>query len=223
MLPGRQNAARVLVPGSGLSRLAWEIARLGCAVDASECSHPMLLISNYILSSPEPAKVHPFVHGTSDLLCGEKRSQAVLVPDVVVRDAKVHLSDVEFVTFCKEAKTTYDCVATCFFIDTAYNIFEYLESIVSVLSVGGFWINSGPLHWVQSEDESIRLTMNEIISVSERLGLKLVSRRREKERHYCSQEDTYMPMVFDAEVFVFQKEKEISISVSFYLFIYLSF
>ena len=43
----------------------------------------------------------------------------------------------------------FDCVVTCFFIDTAHNIVEYLEIIHHCLRKGGAWINLGPLlyHW----------------------------------------------------------------------------
>ena len=47
-----------------------------------------------------------------------------------------------------EQAGTYDCVATCFFIDTAHNILEYLEVIRHVLKVGqlthsALWLPSG--------------------------------------------------------------------------------
>lgn len=40
----------------------------------------------------------------------------------------------------------FDVVVTCFFVDTAANILDYLLSIKNVLSKGGVWINLGPLH-----------------------------------------------------------------------------
>lgn len=38
---------------------------------------------------------------------------------------------------------TWDAVCTCFFIDTAKNIFDYLERIYAILKIGGVWINMG--------------------------------------------------------------------------------
>lgn len=38
-------------------------------------------------------------------------------------------------------------VITCFFIDTAKNIIDYLNVIYQVLKEGGVWINLGPLLW----------------------------------------------------------------------------
>jgi carnosine N-methyltransferase len=39
----------------------------------------------------------------------------------------------------------YDAVVTCFFIDTAHNVLEYLRIISHCLKPGGKWINLGPL------------------------------------------------------------------------------
>ncbi len=37
----------------------------------------------------------------------------------------------------------WDCVTTCFFIDTAHNIIEYVERLWKILKPGGVWINFG--------------------------------------------------------------------------------
>lgn len=37
----------------------------------------------------------------------------------------------------------WDCVATCFFIDTAHNVLDYIETIWNILKPGGVWINLG--------------------------------------------------------------------------------
>ena len=49
----------------------------------------------------------------------------------------------------------FDCVATCFFIDTAHNLLEYMEVIHAVLRPGGKWVNLGPLlyHWADTSSE----------------------------------------------------------------------
>ncbi len=46
---------------------------------------------------------------------------------------------------------SWDSVVTCFFIDTAHNICEYLECINKILKKGGIWVNLGPLLWHYSE------------------------------------------------------------------------
>ena len=41
----------------------------------------------------------------------------------------------------------YGSIATCYFIDTATNIYEYILTIRNLLRVGGIWINLGPVQW----------------------------------------------------------------------------
>ena len=41
--------------------------------------------------------------------------------------------------------SSQDCVVTCFFMDCAHNILEFIEVIHRVLKTGGIWINLGPL------------------------------------------------------------------------------
>ena len=38
---------------------------------------------------------------------------------------------------------SWDCVACSFFIDTAHNIIQYLETIYHILRPGGYWVNMG--------------------------------------------------------------------------------
>ena len=45
----------------------------------------------------------------------------------------------------EEYFSSQDCVVTCFFIDCAHNIVEFIELIHKVLKPGGKWINFGPL------------------------------------------------------------------------------
>jgi hypothetical protein len=50
----------------------------------------------------------------------------------------------------------WDSVVTCFFIDTAVNILDYIELMTRILKPGGMWINQGPLlyHWQNSGGDS---------------------------------------------------------------------
>jgi carnosine N-methyltransferase len=38
---------------------------------------------------------------------------------------------------------SWDAVCTCFFIDTAVNVIEYIEAIWGMLKPGGVWVNFG--------------------------------------------------------------------------------
>lgn len=50
----------------------------------------------------------------------------------------------------------FDCVVTCFFIDTGDHVLDYVETIDDVLEEGGEWINLGPLAY----DGSVRLKLS---------------------------------------------------------------
>lgn len=69
---------------------------------------------------------------------------------------------------------SFDAVVTCFFIDTAHNVIEYLEVISKVLRPGGLWINLGPLlwHWADSgpDEMSLELPLSEIHRLAQLMG-----------------------------------------------------
>ncbi|XP_058071722.1 uncharacterized protein LOC131220871 isoform X5 [Magnolia sinica] len=73
----------------------------------------------------------------------------------------------------------WDAVVTCFFLDTAHNIVEYIEIISRILKDGGVWINLGPLlyHFADTygpEDEmSIELSLEDVKKVAFDNGFKL--------------------------------------------------
>jgi carnosine N-methyltransferase len=70
----------------------------------------------------------------------------------------------------------WDVVATCFFIDTAKNIIQYLEIIHKILKPGGTWINIGPLlyHFENTPGEnSIELSLEDVKAVAEKIGFTI--------------------------------------------------
>ncbi|KAH9308465.1 hypothetical protein KI387_036376, partial [Taxus chinensis] len=77
----------------------------------------------------------------------------------------------------------WDAVATCFFIDTAHNVVEYIEIISNILKDGGVWINLGPLlyHFADihaPEDEmSIELSLEDVKRIAFHYGFELEAER----------------------------------------------
>ena len=56
-------------------------------------------------------------------------------------------------------------MVTCFFIDTANNIFQYIDTIYNILADNGVWINYGPLlyHYKDMLDQvSIELSWEQV-------------------------------------------------------------
>jgi carnosine N-methyltransferase len=43
----------------------------------------------------------------------------------------------------RDMSAGFDCVVTCFFMDTAKNVVSYVENIHRLLKPGGVWVNMG--------------------------------------------------------------------------------
>ncbi|XP_026316250.1 carnosine N-methyltransferase [Hyposmocoma kahamanoa] len=143
---------KVLVPGAGLGRLAWEIAARGYTCQGNEFSLFMLFASNFILNRcPEANKytVHPWLHQYVNNLTCDHQLLSATFPDVSpARDKPGHanfsMTAGDFLKVYTDPEE-WSCVATCFFIDCAPNVIEFIERIYSILQPGGYWINLGPL------------------------------------------------------------------------------
>jgi carnosine N-methyltransferase len=85
----------VLVPGAGLGRLAFDIARRGYSCQGNEFSFYMLLASNFILNRYDLARVayfrvevehqftiYPWLHTFSNQLSAEQQIKPVTLPDI---------------------------------------------------------------------------------------------------------------------------------------------
>ena len=51
----------------------------------------------------------------------------------------------EFIEVYGSKPKEWDCLVTCFFIDTAHNVMDYMQTINLILKPGGLWVNIGPL------------------------------------------------------------------------------
>jgi carnosine N-methyltransferase len=178
------TAKRVLVPGAGLGRLAYELAAQGFDVVANEFSSYMTLAHRYMLSLHDgnpAAKVdsysfHPNINWWSHHRSNEGMLRAVTFPEVLPRQEvlkKLKLVEGDFVTtFLPQEEGRFDAVVTLFFIDTARNIIDYLETIDKVLKPGGVWVNLGPL--LYGTAPLIELSLDEVLRVAEKIGFELL-------------------------------------------------
>ena len=53
----------------------------------------------------------------------------------------------DFLEVYKDQHACWECLLTCFFIDTAHDICEYIRLITRLLTPGGAWVSLGPLLW----------------------------------------------------------------------------
>jgi carnosine N-methyltransferase len=122
----------VLVPGAGLGRLAWDVARLGFACQGNEFSHYMLLSSFFILNRTDGVNVHkiyPYVHSFSNIPTRSAMLEPISFPDVNPSslppgvDFSLVAGDFEEIYGSEHNNGEpqagqWDAIMTCFFIDT---------------------------------------------------------------------------------------------------------
>ena len=223
----RKGKISVLVPGAGLGRLAYDIVVAGYTAQGNENSFHQLMASNYILNCTSSAgqhTVHPFINSFSNHRSRENHLRPIAIPDVhpptllagAAEENRLSMTAGDFVSAYNyvTSEGEFDVVATVFFIDTAVNIFSYLETIYSVLVDGGVWINFGPLlwHWENREadlkaaDEDaqgVELTVDEVLEVAKTIGFKLEKREKGRSGEYIGNgEDAMLKWVYECEFWV---------------------
>jgi carnosine N-methyltransferase len=104
---GDRQRLQVLVPGSGLGRLAYELARADLSVTGVEVSTVMLSVSFVLFNQPaavlaptQQLQLYPFLHDDyTNELSSQDRYGSVLVPDVNVSSARVAESKTQHLSF----------------------------------------------------------------------------------------------------------------------------
>ncbi|MCJ1397310.1 hypothetical protein MMC11_000502 [Xylographa trunciseda] len=161
-----KGAIKVLVPGSGLGRLVFEVCKLGYDVEGNEISYHQLMTSNWMLNQVAASQkfdLYPFALTFSNHTSRDNQLKCVKIPDVHP-GTELHLSSSGMPTHASERMSMtaadfivlygddknhnrFDAVVTVFFLDTAPNVLRYIEVIHNCLKDGGYWINLGPLLW----------------------------------------------------------------------------
>lgn len=214
-----ENGINVLVPGSGLGRLVYEIAKLGFRAQGSEISLYMLLCFSYLINNStkiEEFTIQPFIHTLSNLFNVESAFKKIKIPDENIKEelsktdtGKITMSSGDFCLSFSNKNNLFDSVVTCFFIDTANNIVEYIETIYNILKVGGLWINVGPLlyHHTDSYNEiSIELAWNEIKQIIIGYGFEFTKEKR-IETTYSTDKDSMVERRYKCIFFCAVKKK----------------
>ena len=209
---------RVLIPGAGLCRLAWEVSHLGFDTTANEMSYFMVLAFRFLLSPEKTTQVnqhviHPFAYWFSHQRSNENLFRGIRFPDVIPRlNDKLRLADCDFFSLPKDIK--YDYIITLFFIDTSLNILATLEHIYTLLRPGGLWINLGPLLWTSGAQASLELSLDELLHAVKETGFTLVDTdpkvpqcmtRRTIDCEYTHDETAMMRWIYKAEFWVARK------------------
>lgn len=210
LTPEQKGAVRVLVPGAGLGRLAFDIAKSGFSCQGNEFSYFMLFASHFILNrvtKEEEFNIYPFIHSFSNIKSDEMQLSPVKIPDVLpaqlpstVDFSMVAGDFIEVYGSQKENEAAWDVVVTCFFMDTAKNIIEYMEVIHKTLKQNGTWINIGPLlyHFEDSSsgDPSIELSLETVKEVARKMGFE-IKKERMVPTTYTSNPDGMLKYVYE--------------------------
>jgi len=247
---------RLVVPGAGVGRLALELCSKGYAVQGNEFSLQMLLPSDFILNggcSPDQAfEVYPYLTETTNVRSYKDLVKPVMVPDV--DPVRLLIADVaedeegeaqvssrlpdfsmaagEFVSIynSEQERGRWDGVASCFFLDTAPIVVEYLQTIHSMLKDGGLLINFGPLLWhfstspmrpgetqesynrrLSSLDqrylESIDFSYEDVKHVMDRVGFDIIEESSGHKAYYTANPNSLKKNEYDCVYFVAKKRQ----------------
>lgn len=204
----------ILVPGAGLGRLAYEIAKHGYSCQGNEWSLFMLMASNFILNkcnSVNAFTLYPWVHQWTNNVYTEDQTASCKFPDVNPADlppnANFSMAAGDFLEIYTEPET-FDCVATVFFIDTAHCIISYIEAIYSILKPGGYWINLGPLLYHYSDipnEVSIELSYEEVKRVVKQVGFKIEKEEMDVLSTYTQNPKSMLKYEYNSVFFTAQK------------------
>jgi carnosine N-methyltransferase len=236
LTPATVNTLTVLVPGCGLGRLPWDLACAGYAAQGNEFSYFMLFASHFILNcGPDAANamsVHPFVHNPSCHMTNKNMLRPVPFPDIppsaiaaINPGADLSMTAGEFceVYGTPEHAGEWDAVVTCFFLDTAPNVCEYVQVIHAALRPGGVWVNLGPLlwHWADGPEaspgaargpddrfgRSLELSYAEVVACVQAAGFTLRTERRAPPTTYAGDALSLMSVVYSPMLFTAVKEE----------------
>lgn len=180
----------VIIPGSGLGRIAHEIASIGHdnessfgAVHAIEYSGLMHLCNEFIYSDENEAKnydIYPYMCSCSNFTDSASQFRSSVVHSGQSKPQNLALNHEDFRYFEIPNKSQFENVViiSAFFIDTAENLISYLDTIQELTTPNskrnniknGYWINIGPLKYGTAAQ--VELNSEELKKVRKAMGWK---------------------------------------------------
>lgn len=239
--PDHRRQAKVLVPGCGTGRLVFEFVKAGFCTQGNEISYHMLMALGYMLNHVAVAHgetIFPFIH----LLSYKRRRLHQLRPvylpdespletfagpvyaDVPERFSMTAGSFIELYGTCSSlaeaaefqshCRNSFDVVATCFFLDTALNIIDYIQTIHHCLKDTGVWINMGPLNWHFEGDtrngtsalEGMELSREELFLLIDKLGFEILELKFPILTMYAGDTMASARFVYDCDFWIAKKK-----------------
>lgn len=108
----------------------------------------------------------------------------------------------------------WHCVATCFFIDCAPNVVEFIETIYHILKPGGVWINLGPLLYHYSDmknQQSIEPSFEVLKEVIKKIGFVVEKSKIGVKTKYCQNPKSMLQSEYDSVFFVCRKPLHVNL------------
>lgn len=187
--PDERTRTVIVIPGSGLGRIAHEIAEMGKhngttfgSVHAVEYSGIMHLCNDFVYSDSCIREKHtffPFIHTCSNHINKSSQFRAYDLHPRVKKPRNLFLHHEDFRHFELPNLFTYQnvVVISVFFLDTAPNMIEYFERIQHLTTSNihrtvsnGYWINVGPLKYGSAP--RVEFNLEEIKQIRLKLGWK---------------------------------------------------
>lgn len=204
---------KILVPGAGLGRLLYELALKGYNCEGNEVSLFMLIASNFVLNLVEEQNqftIYPWVHQYVNNLNRNDQVAPVSFPDTSPKKSDIKgvlkMAAGDFTKYVENNE--WDCIATCFFIDCANNVIEFIDAIYRLLKPGGIWINLGPLLYHYSDvpgEQSIEPTFEDLLSVMKNIGFKLIKYKTDIRTKYAQNPRSMLKTEYESIFWVCMK------------------
>ena len=184
----------VLVPGSGLCRLAVEIAAADFSVQANESAFIMLVTAYISMFYDVKFEIAPFLHQISGLDKFEDCLISAPFPDhsdslsdpsieldpkTLVETGKLELKAGKFESVYAPFIPQFASIVTCFFIDVLPDVQQTIRQLYSLLNKGGVWINVGP---IVNHDPNVGffapLTLEDVDRIAKEAGFEIAEQQR---------------------------------------------
>ena len=168
------------------------------------------------VTEKEQITISPWIDNQSNTINSAEHTRTVKIPDVCPAELigrtsapEFSMAAGEFLDVYASQENTWACIITCFFIDAAPNVIEYIEAIHGMLKPGGVWINFGPLtyHWqanVGNDDDRYRVaieySLEQIHHIIKSFGFEYL-RNEMRESTYSCNIKSMMKTVYNCSFF----------------------
>lgn len=176
------NSERTLlvIPGCGVGYIPYHISKRfpNVLVESIEWSNLMYICNQFVLNHREDIELSPFSQYYSNQIDWKEQTRSIKVPlkDINTDNMKLKPLLGDFRNYIpNRTRSLIDniVVISVYFLDTAKNVFEYLEAIESLSKYCGeelHWINVGPLKY--GTRPMVQFTVEELRKLKQIRGWK---------------------------------------------------